>query len=68
MEERRRVFSEWMAWRERTREELEEEGGKVYEDAEGDRDGYGKGGEGGAVDVEEIVEEVLDEVEEILGK
>lgn len=73
VEERKRVFSEWMAWRERTREELKEEGGLGEEDEEeeeardGARNGYA-GGEGAEVDVEEIVEEVLDELEEVIGK
>lgn len=69
VEERRRVFSEWMAWRQREREDLEDEGGRAAEDEAADEEGYQGGrGEDGAVDVEEIVEEVLDEVEEVIGK
>ena len=59
VEERRRMLSEWIAWRKRVEEELiAERGSEVKE--EGDiEEGEGKV-------VEEIMEEVLDEVEEIL--
>lgn len=67
VEERRRLLSEWRAWREREEEQVwadREEAGLVGEggaeaDAEEDK------GEGRVV--EEIVEEVLDEVEEIVS-
>lgn len=72
VEERRRLLSEWLAWREREREDLEEERrglglglGGDGDDGEGGDDEEGK--EGGAKVVEEIMEEVLDEVEEIVG-
>lgn len=65
VEQRRRLLSEWLAWRERETEELEEErrelGLDVGEEEEGKEEK-----EGGEKVVEEIVEEVLDEVEEIV--
>lgn len=62
VEERRRMLSEWLAWREREEEDLMAEKrdlgiGEVNDD-EGDEDE--------ARVVEEIMEEVLDEVEEIV--
>lgn len=70
VEERRRILSEWLAWREKEEEELKEErremGLKEEDDEDEDGDGEkadGKDGEGAVV--EEIMEEVLDEVEEI---
>lgn len=63
VEERRRMLSEWLAWRKREEEELsadrEEDGKEVVEEVEED--------EGERKVVEEIVEEVLDEVEEIVS-
>ncbi len=62
VEERRRILSEWLAWREKEEEELRDERRElglkeeVGEDEKGD-------GEGAVV--EEIMEEVLDEVEEL---
>jgi len=73
VEVRRRMLSEWLAWREKVVEELREEraelgiGDEEEEGvgaAEGDGDGEGKGEK---KVVEEIVEEVLDEVEEIVA-
>lgn len=66
VEERRRMLSEWLAWREREEDEVR-----------GEREAAGAGGKGidevnGDVEederrvVEEIVEEVLDETEEII--
>lgn len=67
VEERRRLLSEWLAWREREREDLEEErrGLGLGGDDDGEA-GDEEGKEGGAKVVEEIMEEVLDEVEEIV--
>ena len=64
MEERRRILSEWLAWREKEEEELKAERRELglREDLE-EEDADGKDGEGAVV--EEIMEEVLDEVEEI---
>ena len=64
MEERRRILSEWLAWREKEEEELKAERRELglREDLE-EEDADGKEGEGAVV--EEIMEEVLDEVEEI---
>ena len=63
VEERRRMLSEWLAWRKREEEELnaerEEDGKEVVEEVEED--------EGERKVVEEIVEEVLDEIEEIVS-
>ena len=66
VEERRRVLSEWLAWREKESEELKEERrelGLKEEPDEEEKGVDGDGKEGGAV-VEEIMEEVLDETEE----
>lgn len=65
VEERRRILSEWLAWREREEEELKAERRELglKEDAEEDEEADGKDGEGAVV--EEIMEEVLDEIEEI---
>jgi translation initiation factor 3 subunit B len=70
VDERRRMLSEWLAWREREQEDLradrrelglpedpEEEEAKAAEGADGED----------ATVVEEIVEEVLDEIEEIVA-
>jgi translation initiation factor 3 subunit B len=59
VEERRRMLSEWLAWRKREEEQLREEGGGDVK-IDGDAD------EGEGQVVEEIMEEVLDEVEEIV--
>lgn len=71
VEERRRILSEWLAWRERETEELREErtelgldpdiDGKKEEETKMKDDGE----ESGKV-IEEVMEEVLDETEEIL--
>ncbi|KAK4695858.1 translation initiation factor 3 subunit B, partial [Lecanoromycetidae sp. Uapishka_2] len=65
VEDRRRVFSEWLAWRERETEELKAERRELglKEDPEEDEQAANGEGAEGAV-VEEIVEEVLDETEE----
>ena len=64
VEERRRILSEWLAWREKEEEELKAERRELglKEDIE-EETADGKDGEGAVV--EEIMEEVLDEVEEI---
>ena len=67
VEERRRILSEWLAWREREEEDLKGERRELGLEEEEDEDegkGDGKDGEAAAV-VEEIMEEVLDEIEEI---
>lgn len=65
VEERRRMLSEWLAWRSREEEEVQGE-----REAAGDGKGVpeinGEVEEGEARVVEEIVEEVLDETEEIV--
>ncbi|CAF9908583.1 MAG: Translation initiation factor 3 subunit b [Alectoria fallacina] len=65
VEERRRILSEWLAWREKEEEELKAERRELglKEDIEEEDQTDGKDGEGAVV--EEIMEEVLDEVEEI---
>lgn len=65
VEERRRMLSEWLAWREREEEQVRGEreaagGSKVAVEINGEVE------EGEGRVVEEIVEEVLDEVEEIV--
>jgi len=71
VEVRRRMLSEWLAWREKVKEELREERAEVgigEEEEEEEEVGAGEGeGEGEKKVVEEIVEEVLDEVEEIVA-
>lgn len=65
VEERRRILSEWLAWREKEEEELKAERRELglKEDIDEDEKADEKDGEGAVV--EEIMEEVLDEVEEI---
>ena len=65
VEERRRVLSEWLAWRERETEQLRAERRELglKEDPEEEEGGSAEDCGEGAV-VEEIMEEVLDEVEE----
>lgn len=65
VEERRRILSEWLAWREKEEQELKAERRELglREDIDEDENADGKDGEGAVV--EEIMEEVLDEVEEI---
>lgn len=71
VEERRRVLSEWLAWRERETAELREERAELGLDPdievqkEEETERKEAGDEGGKV-IEEVVEEVLDETEEIL--
>lgn len=62
VDERRRLLSEWLAWRQNEEEELklEKEELGIVDDEDKDEEA-----EGGKV-VEEIVEEVLDEMEEII--
>lgn len=68
VDERRRMLSEWLAWREREQEDLRDERREMGlpEDAEEETEADGADGEGVAV-VEEIMEEVLDEIEEIVA-
>ena len=63
VEERRRILSEWLAWREREEEELRDERSDLGMRDEREDEDEGKEGEGAVV--EEIWEEVLDEVEEL---
>lgn len=68
VEERRRMLSEWLAWRANTEEDLKDERREMGLDAEingaeekaEDADGEGE-------QIEELVEEVLDEIEEIVS-
>ena len=66
VEDRRRIFSEWLSWRESVTEELKAERrelGLKEDPDEEEEPADGKAAEGTVV--EEIVEEVLDEVEEL---
>ena len=71
VEERRRLLSEWLAWREREVAELREErielglGTDVDGVNQGQAEAKQNGEEGGKV-IEEVVEEVLDETEEVI--
>lgn len=62
VDERRRLLSEWLAWRQNEEEELKLEKEELGIEDEEEED---EEAEGGKV-VEEIVEEVLDEMEEII--
>ena len=66
VEERRRIFSEWLAWREREEDMLKEERRELglKEDPDEEERQADGGNKEGAV-VEEIMEEVLDETEEL---
>ena len=69
VEERRRMLSEWLAWREREREDLYAERRDLGLEEEPDAEKADEGktdGEEAAV-VEEIMEEIIDETEEILA-
>lgn len=70
VEERRRLLSEWLAWREREAEEVREDRRELGLDGEADRDGEvekkdEEDGEG--IITTNLAEEVLDEVEEIVA-
>ena len=65
VEERRRILSEWLAWREREEEDLKEERREMGLEEEDEDEGKGDGKDGEGAVVEEIMEEVLDEIEEI---
>lgn len=65
VEERRRVFSEWLAWREREAEMLKEERRDLgLKEVVDDEEQAVNGDEKAGAVVEEIMEEVLDETEE----
>ena len=67
MEHRRRLLSEWMAWREQEVEDLKSERVDMGLSEEPE-DIVGAGGDGEpARVVEEIVEEIIDETEEIVS-
>lgn len=63
VDERRRLLSEWLAWRRNEEEELKLEKEELGIEDEEDEE---EEAEGGKV-VEEIMEEVLDEMEEIIA-
>lgn len=62
VDERRRLLSEWLAWRQNEEEELKLEKEELGIEDEGEEE---EEAESGKV-VEEIVEEVLDETEEVI--
>lgn len=66
VEERRRVFSEWLSWREREAEMLKEERRELglKEVVDEEEETPAEDGEKHGAVVEEIMEEVLDETEE----
>ncbi|MCJ1356507.1 MAG: Translation initiation factor 3 subunit b [Icmadophila ericetorum] len=69
VEERKRLLSEWLAWREREVEDLRDdrrELGLPEEEEEGEDGGKESGGKEGEKVVEEIMEEIIEETEEIL--
>ena len=69
VDERRRILSEWLAWREREQEDLREDRREMGlpEDPEEEARAANRADEEDAAVVEEIVEEVLEETEEIIA-
>ena len=69
VDERRRILSEWLAWREREQEELRADRRELGlpEDPEEEARAADKADEEDAAVVEEIMEEVLEEMEEIVA-
>ena len=68
VEERRRMLSEWLAWRANTEEDLRDERREMGLDAEiNGAEEKGEDADGEGEQIEELVEEVLDEVEEIVS-
>jgi translation initiation factor 3 subunit B len=70
VDERRRMLSEWLAWREREQEDLRADRRELGlpEDPEEEEANAAEGADGeDATVVEEIVEEVLDEIDEIVA-
>ena len=66
VEERRRLLSEWLAWREREVADLKEEASELGLDTEIEGQATStESGEGSKV-IEEVVEEVLEETEEVV--
>jgi translation initiation factor 3 subunit B len=60
IEQRRRLLSEWLAWRAQIIEELKEDSAEVHRAEEA------KHGDDDAEVIEEIVEEIIDETEEVI--
>lgn len=68
VEERRRMLSEWLAWRAKTEEDLKDDRREMGLDAEVNGvDEKGEETDGEGEQIEELVEEVLDEMEEIVS-
>lgn len=67
VEERRRVLSEWLAWRDTVEAELREEKEALGVEVDGEEKEKEREAEEGKKVVEEIVEEVLEETEEVVG-
>ena len=70
MDQRRKAYSQWQAWREREMEELREERlelGLPGDIGEEERLKEEQDGREGSKVVEELVEEIVDETEEIIG-
>lgn len=67
VEERRRMLSEWLAWREKTEEELKDDRREMGLDAEVNGVDEKEDTDGEGEQIEELVEEVLDEIEEIVS-
>ncbi len=66
VEERRRVLSEWLAWREKEADMLKEERKELgLKEDPGEEEGSVDGDNKEGAIVEEIMEEVLDETEEL---
>ena len=68
VEERRRMFSEWLAWRERETEDLHADRREMglAEDPDAEEAAEEKSDDREDAVVEEIVEEIIDETEEIM--
>ena len=65
VEERRRILSEWLAWREREEEDMKGERREMGLEEEEEEEGKGDEKDGEGAVGEEIMEEVLDESEQM---
>lgn len=70
VEHRRRLLDEWLAWRAAIEEDVKEERqarGLPLDPLEGLKSKLADDSEGQAIEIEEIVEEIIDETEEIVS-
>ncbi|KAJ8069879.1 hypothetical protein OCU04_000292 [Sclerotinia nivalis] len=70
VEHRRRLLDEWLAWRANIEEDVEaerEDAGLPQDPLEPLKSKMASGDEGQAIEIEEIVEEIVEETEEIIS-